>query len=121
MAPTDQQLALIEETQQVRIRTHTAGKGRTTIIWIVVSEGVVYVRSVRGERGRWYQRALADPRVEILVDGEEIEFVAKPVDSDAEISAVSDALRSKYRPGGSLDAMLQSEVLDTTLRLEPRN
>jgi hypothetical protein len=121
MALTDQQLGLLDETQEVRIRTRAGDKERQTIIWIVVVNGEVFIRSVTGEEGRWYQRALADPRVEIVVDGDEIPFVARPVERTVEISAVSNALRAKYSPGRSLDAMVRTEVLDTTLKLEPRD
>ncbi len=121
MALTDQQLGLLDDTRQVRIRTRAGEKEPETVIWIVVIDGEVFVRSVTGEDGHWYQRALADPRVEILVDGEEMHFIARPVERTAEISAVSNALRAKYPPGGSLDSMVRTEVLGTTLRLEPRD
>lgn len=119
MALTNNQLGSLHEADQVRIRTRSDRGTFKTIIWIVVVDGVVYVRSVRGERGRWYQRALADQQVGILLDGDEIEFRAVHVDDPAEIEAVSDALRDKYPPGGSLDAMIQDEVLGTTMRLDP--
>jgi hypothetical protein len=121
MAQTDAQLALLDETQEVHVRTHSGDDSKETVIWIVVVDGEVYVRSVRGDDGNWYQRALADPRVEIIAGGEEFEFLARPVEETAEISAVSNALRSKYSPGSSLDAMVRTEVLDNTFRLEPRD
>jgi len=119
MAPTPDQLKLLDETNEVHVRTRSGERTVDTIIWIVVADGTVYVRSVDGHTGRWYQRALADPRVSILVDHDEIEFTAVHVDDPDEIDVVSDALRAKYRPGGSLDRMVRDEVLDTTLRLEP--
>ena len=119
MALTDQQLALLDETKEVEIETRSERGTFATIIWVVVIDGAVYVRSVQGEDGRWYQRALADPRVAILVDDERIEFRAVKVDDPAEIEAVTAALRAKYRPGGSLDRMTRDEVVDTTFRLEP--
>ena len=120
MALSEEQLSLLDETKEVHVRTRSGDTESETIIWIVVVDDEVYIRSVKGEAGRWYQRALADPRVEILVDGEEIPFVARPVERTAEISAVSNALRGKYNPGPSLDAMVSEDVLDTTLKLEPR-
>jgi hypothetical protein len=119
MPLTKDQLSLIDETKEVRIRTRGATRGFTTIIWIVVTDGTVYVRSVDGEDGNWYQRALLDPRVEVIVGDQQIPFTAFHVEARDEIDAVSDALRSKYRPGGSLDRMVRDEVLGTTLRLEP--
>jgi hypothetical protein len=119
MPLTADQVAILDESNEVRIETNGRRGSVSTIIWIVVTGDEVYVRSVRGEEGRWYQRALADPGVSIDVAGEKIPFRAVPVDESAEIDSVTDALRAKYRPGGSLDRMTRDEVLGTTLRLEP--
>lgn len=116
MALSTEQLALLDETREVLIETDGRVK---TIIWIVVIGNVVYVRSVRGPEGVWYRRALAEPRVSIVVGDDRIDFDASHVTDEAEIEAVSDALRAKYPSGGSLDRMTRDEVLDTTLRLEP--
>jgi hypothetical protein len=119
MALTDDQLTLLDETLEVRIETRTDDGAHETIIWIVVDEGEVYIRSVDGEKGRWYQRTIDNPFVAIHVDGESLEFRAVHVKEPATIGAVSDAYRAKYPPGGSLDRMTREEVLDTTLQLEP--
>ena len=119
MALSDQQLALLDKTKEVRIRTRGATRSFTTIIWIVVSDGTVFVRSVDGEEGNWYQRALHDSMVEVIVDDQQIPFTAVHVEDRAEIDAVTAALRAKYRPGGSLDRMVRDDVLGTTLRLDP--
>ena len=119
MTLTEHQIATLARTKEVHIGTRTNGKAIKTIIWIVVADGKVYVRSVRGDSGRWYERALADPDVTIHADSETFEFRAIPVEDPVEIDAVTAALREKYPPGGSLDRMIRDEVLDTTLRLEP--
>ena len=119
MAITDDQLRLLDETKEVHIETSSDRGANKTIIWIVVVDGRVYVRSVRGEPGRWYQRALANPAVTIHVADHAIDFRAVYVEDPDEIEAVTRALRVKYPPGGSLDRMTRDEVLDTTLRLEP--
>ncbi len=119
MAISDDQLALLDETQEVHVETSSDRGTTKTIIWIVVVDGQVYVRSVRGEPGRWYQRALTNPRVSIHVGDHAIDFRAVSVEGPGEIEAVTQALRDKYPPGGSLDQMTRDEVLDTTLRLEP--
>jgi hypothetical protein len=115
------QLAILDESREVRIETTGRRGSISTIIWIVVAGDEVYVRSVRGDEGRWYQRALAEPQVAIDVAGEKLSFRAVPVDEPAEIDTVTEALRAKYRPGGSLDRMTRDEVLGTTLRLEPKS
>ena len=119
MSADESRLSLIDGTKEVSIDTRGGGRSFSTIIWVVVADGVVYVRSVDGPRGRWYQRALADPEVALLVGSERFRFRASHVDDPNTIEMVSDALRAKYRPGGSLDRMVRDEVLDTTLRLDP--
>ena len=121
MALSDDQLALLDETLEVRIETRADGGVYETIIWIVIADGEVYIRSVNGEKGHWYQRTLSNPFVAIHVDGERLEFRAVHVKDPATIQTVSDALRGKYPPGGSLDRMTREEVLDTTLHLEPES
>jgi hypothetical protein len=120
MAFTDNQRDLLDQSREVLVETHADdGRSTRTIIWIVVVEDDVYVRSVRGEEGHWYQRVLANPLVAIHVDGERIEFRASHVDDAGTIEAVDHALREKYPAGGSLDRMTREEVLGTTLRLDP--
>lgn len=119
MALTDEQLRLLDKTKEVHVRTRSGDRTVDTIIWIVVVDGTAYIRSVQGEDGRWYQRALEDPSIDILVGNERIPFQAVHVDDPSDIEAVSAALRAKYNPGVSLDRMTDSSVLDTTLRLEP--
>lgn len=121
MALSDDQLSLLDETLEVRIETRTDDRAYKTIIWIVIDDGEVYVRSVNGEKGHWYQRTLSNPFVAIHIDGERLEFRAVHVKDPDTIQAVSDALRGKYPPGGSLDRMTREEVLDTTLHLEPES
>lgn len=119
MPLTSDQLAWLDRTREVLIETRSERGSRKTIIWIVVADDEVYVRSVRGESGAWYRRALSDPGVAIDVDGVTVGFDAVHVDDDGTIGSVSDALRAKYPVGGSLDRMTRAEVLPTTLRLDP--
>ena len=114
------QLESIDASKEVLIETR-AEDGRTyrTVIWIMVEDDVVYVRSVRGEGGRWYQRAIADPDVRIIVGTVEIDAVARLAADEQSIEATSAGLRRKYSPGSSLDSMFKPDVLPTTLRLDP--
>lgn len=119
MAFSTEDLEKLDSTKEVHIETHDATRAFRTIIWIVVDDGEVFVRSVRGEEGKWYQRALADPNVAILADDTRVPAVAIPAPDPESVERVNQALRDKYRPGGSLDAMLRPEVLGTTTRLDP--
>ena len=114
-------LAAIGAAEEIRIETQAPGaSAHRTIIWVVVDNGEVFVRSVNGERGRWYREAKANPAVAIHLGGQRLPATAIPADDPDSIDRVSAALRSKYsRWGASLQSMLEPETLPTTLRLEP--
>lgn len=121
--------AAIAEREEVEIETSAPSRGvgatRKTIIWIVAHGPHVFVRSVRGEKGRWYQELLADPEATLLFRGKPklppvaVRGVHAP--DPESVAACSRALEAKYRrDGASLKAMLQPDTLPTTVRLEPR-
>jgi len=115
-------LELLDRRREVRIETtRPDGRTRRTVIWIMVEGDDVFVRSVRGDRGFWYQAALDEPeKVALLVDGRYIPARAVAATDEDEIARCSDGVRRKYRSGASVVAMVRPEVLNTTLRLEPR-
>ena len=120
MSFEESDLAAIAAAEEVDIETRTAsGESRRTIIWIVRDGDDVYVRSVRGPRGRWYREALADPEVGIHVEGRRVAARAVPAADDASVEACSEALRVKYRGDYSLGSMLEAENLPTTMKLVP--
>jgi hypothetical protein len=117
-------LQLLDEIKEVRVETRrdeNAPVHRTTI-WVVTVDGDVFVRSVRGARGRWYQEVSANPSAALHVGDRRIPVRAVPVTDEPTVGAVSEAYRSKYgrTSPGSTRAMLRPETLPTTLRLEPR-
>jgi hypothetical protein len=121
MSFSGEDLAALTAAEEVRIETQAPdSSARRTIIWIVVDDGEVFVRSVRAERGRWYREARANPAVALHVNGQRLAATAIPANDPDSIDRVSAALRAKYaRWGGSLESMLVPETLATTLRLEP--
>jgi hypothetical protein len=58
--------------------------------------------------------------VTLRVGGTRFRFRAEPATDDGSVRRTSDGLSTKYPKGRSLDAMLRTDVLDTTLLLEPR-
>ncbi len=116
-------LSLLDETEEVKIETRRDGDSpeHRTIIWVVVTGGEVYVRSVRGPRGRWYREISSNPEGALHVDDERIPVRAAPADDGPTVEAVSDALRSKYEQSSpaSTAAMLRPDTLPTTLKLSP--
>jgi hypothetical protein len=109
----------IATAREVLIETRDGEKTRRTIIWVVVDNGDVFVRSVRGPAGRWYRRALTDPEVALVVAGDRYRFTASPATDEDSVSRTSEGFKLKYGKGRSVDAMVVPEVLDTTLRLIP--
>ncbi len=111
------QLAHIEE---VEIETHSStGQSRRTIIWVMVDNNEVYVRSFRGSKGRWYQEITVNPNAAIHIDGQHLEVHAVPVTDEETIARVSHEILRKYHNSLSAKSMVRAETLPTTLRLEP--
>jgi hypothetical protein len=119
----DDLLWKLAESDEVDIETRrdsTSPLHRTTI-WIVPSKDGVYVRSVKGNKGRWYQEAIANPHVTIRVGQRKVTARAEKEQSPAVIREVSAAYRQKYgeRWPNETEPMVQPAVLSTTLRLTP--
>jgi hypothetical protein len=116
-------LRLLDDTQEVRIETRRDGDSpeHRTIIWVVVVEDEVFVRSVRGAKGRWYREISSNPEGALHVEEDRIPVRAAPATDEATVDAVSAAFRSKYQQSSpaSTEAMVRPETLPTTLKLAP--
>lgn len=116
-------LGRFRDVEEVEIETvKRDGTPRRTVIWIVADEQDAYVRSVRGDRGRWYRDLVERPVGTLLPDGDRIEVQARPAADEGTIELVSRLLREKYARASraSTESMLVPKTLHTTLRLEPR-
>jgi hypothetical protein len=116
-------LRLLDDTEEVRIETRRDPDSpeHRTIIWVVVVEGEVFVRSVRGQRGRWYREISSNPEGALHMEEDRIPVQAAPATDEATVDAVSAAFRSKYQQSSpaSTEAMVRPETLPTTLKLSP--
>jgi hypothetical protein len=113
-------LDLIASTEEISVETRSrSGEVHRTIVWPVVRDGVVYLRSYKGQNGRWYREAVADPAIALVMDGRRWPARAVPATDVVSVEACSAALRAKYPRDDSLEAMLVPDVLATTLRIEP--
>ena len=112
----------LDRLKEVRIETaRPDGSVRSTIIWAIVDDGEVFVRSWKGDRGYWYQAALDAPEdVAIVVDGARVAVRVVAATDQHSIDRCSAGLMRKYKRSASLDSMIQPYNLGTTLRLEPR-
>ena len=114
----DDVLRLVDQLDEVQIEPRSTPP---VIIWIVVDDGNVYVRSYRGSRGRWYRKLMAEADGTLHAGDRTIAFRSVHIEDAQTIDRVSDAFRRKYerRFPKETAAMLIDEVLPTTLRLDP--
>jgi hypothetical protein len=115
-----QTLNQLANTQEIEIETYSAtGQTHRIVIWVVVEDQNVYVRSWLGPRGRWYQEITANPNGAIHMDGRRLPVHAVPVTDEAIITRVSNNILRKYHHSSSANSMVRQEILSTTLLLEP--
>jgi hypothetical protein len=113
--------ATLEAVREVDIETRDDNDVvRHTTIWPVVEAGKVYVRSLRGTDGRWYQAVSARPDTVLRVGGENLPVRVVPARDPESIAQATAGYRRKYAGSPSLATMIRDEILDSTLRLEPR-
>lgn len=110
---------LLGETHEVHIRTDRH-PDTAVVIWVVVADGAVFVRSFRGAKGRWYRDLAAGGPATLEVAGRRLAAQAVPVSDAATIEQASRAFLAKYAPSPYAQAMVQADILSTTLRLDPR-
>jgi hypothetical protein len=113
----------LAESDEVEIETRRDPKSpvHRTTIWIVPTEDGVYVRTYKGKKSRWYQEAMANPKVTIRVGRRKANARAEHEGSRTVIREVNSGYRKKYGERWPDDTapMLRRSVLDTTLRLTP--
>ncbi len=119
----DETLQLLDEIEEVHVETRREQDApeHRTIIWVMVVDGEVFVRSVRGPRGRWYQEISANPEGALHAGNHRIPVRAAHATDDSTVEAVSEAIRGKYEEAwpGPTAGMLRTETLPTTLKLLP--
>jgi hypothetical protein len=108
----------LRDRHEVAIRTEKHPDSAITI-WVVVSDGEVLVRSVRGTKGRWY-RDLASGPATLEFNGQRLAVQAVPATDADSIERATREFLSKYRSSPYAESIVRPEVLETTLRIEPR-
>jgi hypothetical protein len=109
----------LRDRQEVEIRTEKH-PGSAITIWVVVSGTEVFVRSVRGAKGRWYKDLASGGSATIEFKGQQLRVQADPATDTDSVERASREFLSKYRSSTYAASMVRPEVLPTTLRLEPR-
>src|SRR3954452_13747614 len=94
---------------------------RAVPIWVVRVGDELYVRSWRGDDGRWYRAAKANGEGQVAAGGV-TKDVALLAARDEVNDAVDAAFREKYgRYPGYVEPMVAPQARATTLRLAPRS
>ena len=109
----------LRDSREVAIRTEKHPDTSVTI-WVVVADDEVFLRSVRGSKGRWYRDLAAGGPATLEFAGRRLDVQAFPVSDPDAIARASREYLRKYQPSPYAEAMVRVEVLPTTLRLEPR-
>ena len=112
-------LRQLRDAREVAIRTDKRPE-TGVMIWVVVADDQVFVRSVYGTRGRWYRDLAAGGPAMLEFGGRRLAVQAVPESDVGAIDRASDEYLRKYQPSPYAQAMVKPEVLPTTLRLGPR-
>jgi hypothetical protein len=120
MSFSAEELALLERAEEVEIETQAPDQpARRTVVWVVVDEEDVFVRTYKGPESRWFRDAVANPAVGVHVDGRRLAATAIPATDPDSIERTSAGYKRKYATDPATPAMLTPNVTGTTLRLEP--
>ena len=116
---TASDLESLDRTGEIRVagRRDDGSLRKPVIVWHVVVDGAVYVRSVRGDEGKWYQGVSERMEGAISWGGQtrDVRYI-RDADHDA---AIDDAYFAKYGRGSSSQAITSAVAASTTLRVEP--
>ena len=112
-------LSELRDLHEVTIRTAKHPKS-AVVIWVVVADDEVFLRSVRGSKGRWYRDLATGGTATLGFAGRRLEVQALPASDADSIARASREYLRKYQPSPYAQSMVRAEVLPTTLRLEPR-
>ena len=109
----------LRDVQEVAIRTEKHPKS-AVVIWVVVADDEVFVRSWRGAKGRWFRDLTAGGPATLEFTGRRLAVQAIPASDQAAVARASREFLRKYQRSTHAQEMVRSEILPTTLRLEPR-
>jgi hypothetical protein len=90
-------LLALRDVQEVRIRTENHPK-IAVVIWIVVADDEVFVRSWLGTKGRWYRDLAAGGPATLEFGARRLAVQAIPASDPDTVARVSRELLRKYQP-----------------------
>jgi hypothetical protein len=113
-------LAAINATKYLHIRS---GDHRFILIWVVVVDGRMIVRSWNDKESGWYRAFLAEPNGTVRLGSREIPVRAIPLRSQRLNDAADEAYAAKYTTKANLKYVAGFRTARrkaTTLELVPR-
>ncbi|WP_194396218.1 DUF2255 family protein [Microbacterium atlanticum] len=116
---TDAELRELDAAYEVRVAGRRAdGSSRTpVIVWHVVTDGELYLRSVKGPDGQWY-KGVARYFEGFISWGGHTRPVTYTLDSSQD-AAIDRAYVSKYGNGSPTRAITNALSKQTTMRVDP--
>jgi hypothetical protein len=108
----------LRDLREVSLRTEKHSQS-AVVIWVVVADDEVFVRSVRGSKGRWYRDLATGGSATLEFAGRRLAVQALPASDAGSIAGASREYLRKYQPSPYAQSIVRDEVLPTTLRLEP--
>jgi hypothetical protein len=111
-------LRQLRNVREVAIRTEKHPDD-AVVIWVVVADDEVFVRSVRGSKGRWYRDLATGGSAILEFAGRRLAVQALPANDADSIARGSREYLRKYQPNPYAQSIVRAEALPTTLRLEP--
>lgn len=88
---------MLGRVREVEVETTSLDGAQThrTTIWIVTSGDQAFIRSERGDAGRWYREARRRPQVILHAEGASIPVSLVLADNPESIQRASDAFTAK--------------------------
>ncbi|MGW2092245.1 DUF2255 family protein [Promicromonospora sukumoe] len=117
---TPEDLAAIDGDGELRVAAHRPdGTLRTPrIVWHVVVDDALFIRSVRGQDGAWYRGTQRTGTGAIDAGGVHADVTFTP--DDAHDEAIDRAYHAKYGNGSAVRSITSPVATATTLRVDPR-
>ena len=112
-------LAVVDADDEMTVAAHRPdGTLRTPrIVWHVVIDDRLWIRSVRGDSGGWYRGVRRTGTGRIEAGGATIDVTFTPDGSRDD--AIDRAYREKYGEGSAVRSIISPVARATTLRVEP--
>jgi hypothetical protein len=116
-------LQMLSDAEEIVLELDSAPQDlQQVVLWVVAVGPNLYVRSVNGQHGHWYQKLLTESQASIRAEDQILPVRAVPVSDQNTWTQVSCEYLRKYAQYPQDAAWLVTpEIVATTMRLEPVN